>query len=70
MAIFVSMTEASKEDDVILNWVPYIHSLLHFRIDKKNKIRALIDFGSKVNAIKPAYTSELDLRICQTDVGA
>ena len=65
----MSMTEASKKNNIILNWVPYIHSLLHLRIDKKNKVWILIHSGSKVNAIKPAYILELDLRICQTDVG-
>ena len=43
------MTEASKEDNVvILDKVPYIHYLLYFCKDKKNEIWALIDFGSKV----------------------
>ena len=31
---------------------------------------ALLDLGSEVNAMTPAFTSKLDLKICSTDVGA
>ena len=70
MATFASVTEASKEDDVILDWVPCIYYPLRFYKDKKNKAWALIDFGSKVNAMTPAYVSKLGLRVRQTNFGA
>ena len=65
------MTEASKEDDdVALARVPCIHYPLRFRKDKKNEVRVLINSGSKVNAMTPAYASKLGLRVRRTDVGA
>ena len=63
------VTEASKEEEVALARVPYIHYPLRFRKDT-NKVQALIDTGSKVNAMAPAYVSKLGLRVCQTNVGA
>ena len=64
------MTGASKEDEVLLERVPCIHYPLRFRKDKENEVRALIDSGSEVNAMTPAYASKLGLRVRQTDVGA
>ena len=58
LAIFAPVNKASKKDDVILDWVPYIHYLIRF---KKDKVQALIDFDSKINAIIPAYALKLDL---------
>lgn len=45
-----------------LNHVPYIYYPLWF---KKNqaKIYTLLDFGSKVNAMPPAYATQLGLKI-------
>ena len=51
-----SVTEASKEaQEVILDQVPCIHYPVQFRKDKGATIQALIDLGSKVNAMTPAY---------------
>ncbi len=33
-------------------------------------VQALIDFGSELNAINPAYPAKLGLKVCLTDVGA
>ena len=65
----LSMTEASKEGHVSLEWVLCIYYPFYFR---KNTIgvRALIDSGSEVNAIIPAYTSKLGLKVYSIDVGA
>ena len=55
-ATSVSVTETSKEaQEVILDRVPCIHYPVQFRKDKGVTIRALIDLGSKVNAMTPAY---------------
>ena len=68
LATSAAVTEASKEDNVVLNRVSYIQSPLHFCKDKKNKVQVLIDSDNKVNAMTPAYALELGLRVCQTDV--
>ena len=44
-----------------------IHYLIRF---KKKKVQALIDSGSEVNAMTPAYASKLGLRVYRTDIGA
>ena len=64
------MTEASKKDGMILERVLCIHYLLRFRKDKENEVRALINSGSKVNAMIPAYALRLGLKVHHTDVGA
>ena len=65
------MTETSKEaEEMILDRVPCIHYSVQFRKDKGSTIWALIDSGSKVNAMTPAYTKQLDLQIQKTDVKA
>ena len=33
-------------------------------------IRALIDLGSEVNAMTPAYATKLSLKVQKTDIGA
>ena len=63
------MTETSKEDDVTLKRVPCVHYLLRFQKNTVD-VRVLIDSGSEVNAITPAYTSKLGFRVRHTDVGA
>ena len=61
------MIEASKEDDIILDRIPCIHYPIQF---KKNKVWALINSSSKVNAMTSAYASKLGLRVCRTNIGA
>ena len=64
------MTGASKEaPEMILDWIPCIHYSIQFRKDKET-IPALIDSGSKVNAMTPVYTKKLGLQTQRTDVGA
>ena len=66
------VTGASKEaPEVVLDWVPCIHYLVQFRKNKEGEtIWALIDFGSEVNVMTPAYAKQLGLRTQKTDVGA
>ena len=54
---------------MVLKKVPCIHYPLGFWKDTV-EVRALIDLGSELNAISPAYTSKLGLKVCHTDVGA
>lgn len=37
---------------------------------KQVKIQALINSGNKVNAMTPAYTANLELKICLNNIGA
>ena len=52
-----------------LDCVPCIYYPVQFKKDT-TEVRALIDLGSEVNAIAPAYTNKLGLRVRKTDVGA
>ena len=61
------MTEASKK--ATLERIPCIRYSVWFRKGSDNT-QALIDSGSKVNAINSAYAKKLGLCIRQTDVGA
>ena len=61
------MTETSKEDDVLLLRVPYIHYPIRF---KKKEVQVLIDSDSELNAMTPAYASKLGLRVYHTNIGA
>lgn len=64
------MTEASKEDDVVLNWVLSTHYPLHFCKDKENQVLTLINSSDEINAMISAYVSKLGLRVCRTNVKA
>ena len=69
LATFTSVTGASQEYVVVLNWVPYICYLIWFK-KSKVQIQALINSGKKINAIISGYASKLGLKICFTDDGA
>ena len=71
LATSALVTEVSKKNqEVILDRVPCIHYPMQFRKDKKATIQALINSGSKVNAITPAYAKQLGLQVRKTNVGA
>ena len=61
------MTETNKE--VTLERVPCIHYPLRFQKDTKG-VRALVDSGSGVNAMTPAYAAKLGLQVRKSDIGA
>ena len=61
------MTETSKE--VNLERVLCIRYPVRLRKDQ-DEVQALIDSGSEVNAVHPAYAAKLGLRVRETDVGA
>ena len=64
------VTQATQEEkEVILDRIPCIYYQVQFRKDKET-IRALIDSGSEVNTMTPAYAKKLSLRTRRTDVGA
>ena len=71
LATSASVTKGSKKaQEVILDWVPCIHYLVQFRKDKGATIWALINSGSKVNTMTPAYVKQLGLQVQKTDVRA
>ena len=71
LATSALVTEASKEaQEVILGWVPCMHYPVQFRKDKEATIWALINVGSKVNAMTLAYVKQLGLQVQRNDVGA
>lgn len=71
MTVFALVTEASKKsDNVILNWISYIYYSLRFYKNKKNEVRALINFDSKINILISAYALKLNLKICLTGIRA
>ena len=53
-----------------LERIPYIHYPVQFEGTNKTQVQALIDSGSDVNTMIPAYTLRLDLRARHTNVGA
>lgn len=59
----MSITTARGEDVIVLYRMPYIHYPIQFQKRGKEVIRALIDSGSKLNAMIPSYTKELSLQI-------
>lgn len=61
------MTETSKKNDLVLKRIPYIYYLIWF---KKNEIQALINLGSKVNAITSTYTLKLGFQVYRINVRA
>lgn len=66
LVIFVLMTE-TRTKNVILNWVLCNYYLIWF---KKNEIQALINFSSKINAIKLICILKLSFNIWHTNVQA
>ena len=62
------MTNASIETpQIILKQVFYLQYLVKF-CKNKETIQALIDFGSEVNIMTPAYTTVLNLKVCPTPI--
>lgn len=68
LATFLSITEANKEDEIVLKKIPYIHYLLCFCKDKKNKIQALNNSVSEINPMILAYILELGFKVRQSNV--
>ena len=66
------VTGANKEaqEVIVLDRVPCLYYLVQFQKDKGATIWTLIDLGSKVNTMTPAYAKQLGLQIQKTDVGA
>ena len=60
LATSLSVTETNKE--VTLERVPCINYPLYFQKDIAG-VRALVDLGSEVNAMTPAYTAKLGLKV-------
>ena len=60
----MSITDKKTEEEA-LERIPYIRYLVTF----KDQTEAILDSGSEVNAINPAFASQLGLKIWKTNVG-
>lgn len=71
MATSTSRTEAKKEIKLVplLKHLPCIHYLLYFK-KNQTKIQALIDSGTELNIITPAYMAKLGLKVRPTNIKA
>ena len=68
---FSSLTETSKEDDVVLECVFCIYYPIQFRKDaNETQVQALIDSKNEVNAIHLTFVKKLGVPIRAIDVGA
>lgn len=67
LVISASKKAQAAKNIIILGQILYIYYLAQFEKDNKI-IRALIDFGSKINIIIPVYIFKLDLKVWKTDV--
>ena len=80
LATSASVTSTSKKaqvtqvthegKNVILDWVPCIHYPVQFRKNKEATIQVLIDSGSEVNVMTPAYAKILSFWTQRIDVRA
>ena len=67
LATSVSVTDGGKE----VVRVPCIHYPVRFQEDQgQEQVKALLNSGSKVNAMSPAYAKKLGLKTRKTNVGA
>ena len=66
------MTSASREAPKVraLDKVYYIYYPVQFRKDKSKDVLALLDSGSEVNTMTPAYATHLGFKVRVIDVGA
>ena len=64
LAIFVPVT--GSDEEVVVR-VPCIHYPVRFQ---EEQVSALLNSGSKVNAINPDYAQKLGLKIRKTNIGA
>ena len=62
-----SSIEASKVR--VLDKVPCICYLIEFRKNKSKDVLALLNSGSEVNAMTPAYTAHLGLKMNMRNLG-
>ena len=72
LATFMSVTGASKEAPKVrvLDKISFICYLVQFRKDKGKDVLALLNSGSKVDAMTPAYGAHLGLKMRMTNVNA
>lgn len=59
-----------EEEIILLEKIQCIYYLFYIQKDKESNVQALINLGSKVNAMILAYTNKLGLKIYSTIVGA
>ena len=68
LAISVPITD-NRGEEVVIERVPCIHYPVQFQ-EGQEQVKALLDSGSEVNAISPAYAKRLGLKTQKINVGA
>lgn len=68
-ALNLEFLTPTTKNSPLLERMPCIHYLVRFKKDQI-KVNALIDSGSKVNAMTQSYVIKLGLKVQSTDVGA
>ena len=62
----------SRDEEVVLKKVPYIYYPVRFQKEQRQEgqeqIRTLLNSGSKVNAMSPAYAKKLGFKTQKTNV--
>lgn len=69
LTISTFVTEVNKKYKVALARILYIYYLLRFQKNNQNNVWALINSGSEINAMTPAYVSKLGFWVCYTNIG-
>lgn len=70
MAISALMTDARKEDVIVLDRLPCIYYPIQFRKWGKKVARTLIDSNSEINIITPIYAKQLELQNQHSNIRA
>ena len=68
LATSVPVTD-NQDEKVVLEKVSCIHYPIWFQ-ESQEQVMALLNSGSKVNAMSPAYAKKLGLKIWKTNIGA
>ena len=70
LVLATSVPVTDGDEEVVLKRVPCIHYPARFQEGQQQQVRALLDSGSEVNAMSPAYAEKLGLKTRKTYVGA
>ena len=67
MSVLATSVPVIDSDKEVVIRVPYIHYPVRFQ---EEQVKALLNSGSKVNAMNPNYARKLRLKIRKTNIGA
>ena len=74
LVLAISVPVIDGNEKIVLEKVPCIHYPVQFQEDQRQggqkQVRALLNSGSKVNTMSPAYAERLGFKTWKTNVGA